>query len=461
MRLASLIAALALTVLAMLGCAQREDLALPNLPPETYVSVADSVKNPTVYIQTISWWGDDKDGEVVSYEYRWFIDPSEPACPMDTDWVLTQDTRQVFSLPVTQGSRVHRFEVRAIDDDGAVDPSPATLTLPVVNSPPGVMIWNETGLPDTTFPAILIKWHGDDPEGRETIMSYKVWLDGAEDHALVVSAHDTTASFGYDDFAGRYGERTVYLVAVDTGCDTSEVVSHTWQVKDIAGEVLLVDDRTTDPPGYQITDAFYRNVLRDCVGVYSVLDIRVFGGQSYAHNFARLFSKFRLVVWYNDHQREASPHLALAESAIPEYVESGGGFLLVSLSAIGTEASFLDTLSFDVFGVDSLHRNADKTSNFDCQLWEVQANGDLGLENLKIWGIFKGLDCMQPLADATPLYYIPPETAIPAQHRNFYLGILNTWGSGKAVLLTFPFSRSDGYGNAKDEFCKLLHLMLD
>jgi len=296
MRFVSLAAVLAIIVVTMLGCAEKDDLALPNLPPETYVSVADSVRNPTVYIQDLSWWGDDKDGEVVSYEYRWFIDPSEPASTMDTNWVFTEETRRVFNLPVTQGSGTHRFEVRATDDDGAVDPSPARLTVPVVNNPPEVMIWHEAGLPDTTFPAILIKWHGDDPEGRETIMSYKAWLDGAEDDAIVVSAEDTMASFGYQSFAGRYGERTVYLVAIDSGCDTSEVVSHTWQVKDIDGEVLLVDDRTTDPPGYAITDAFYRGVLRDCVGTYTLLDIGLFRGRSYAHNFAELFSNFRLVV---------------------------------------------------------------------------------------------------------------------------------------------------------------------
>jgi hypothetical protein len=53
-----------LLVLIAAGCAEDENLALPNTPPETYMALGDSAHHATVYIQTIHWWGDDADGEV-------------------------------------------------------------------------------------------------------------------------------------------------------------------------------------------------------------------------------------------------------------------------------------------------------------------------------------------------------------------------------------------------------------
>ena len=148
----------AITVAALvtglvIGCAREEDLAVRNLPPETYLAVSDIVRNPTVYSQRLAWWGDDTDGEVIAFEYRWFMDPDEPACKTDTAWVRTEEKSKVFDLPVTRGESVHRFEVRAIDNYELRDATACKLTLPVTNSPPEVMIWDVASLPDTTFPA--------------------------------------------------------------------------------------------------------------------------------------------------------------------------------------------------------------------------------------------------------------------------------------------------------------------
>jgi hypothetical protein len=134
------------------GCAKEENIALPNTAPETFIAVADSVRNPTVYIQDVHWWGDDIDGEVIGYEYRWFQDPTEPGCPIDTGWVFTVETSHEFHIPVTQGIvRTHRVEVRAVDDDEAVDPTPSALSVPVTNSPPTVALRDKNDLPDTTY----------------------------------------------------------------------------------------------------------------------------------------------------------------------------------------------------------------------------------------------------------------------------------------------------------------------
>jgi hypothetical protein len=450
---------IAAAVIMLTGCAQREDVTFPNLPPETYMAIADSVRNPTVYIQTIAWWGEDPDGEIAGFEYRWAAGPAS-ACSLDTDWVFTEETSKEFSLPVSGGITTHTIQVRAIDDDGAADPTPSELTLPVTNTPPEVFIWNYHALPDTTFPALLVKWHGDDAEGRETIRGYEIWLDGHEEDPVFLAPEDTVASFGYDDFDGRYGMRSLYLKAFDSACDTSEAVVHSWYVKEPVGGVLLVDDRTTSPPGYNITDAFYRGALDSCLEAFSLLDFDRFGGRVYAYNFDQLLGQFDLVIWYNDHLMQGSANLTLAEDAIPHYIESGGRFLLVSVGAIGTDGALPDSVYFDIFGVNALYTKSGSTG-FDCIAWNVAGNSALGLGGLRVNGIFSGIECMEPSSEATPLFYIPPGTAGPQQTVNYYLGIMNSWGEGRAALITFPISRSNTYGNARNEFCKTVALMLD
>jgi hypothetical protein len=443
------------------GCAEKKDLNSPNLPPETYIAVGDSVRNPTVYMQTVNWWGDDSDGEVIGYEYRWAVDPGEPCCPLNTSWVFTEATSMEFNLPVTDGLRSHTIFVRAIDDQEEPDPDPAQATFPVTNSPPTIMIWDQADLPDTTLPAILLKWHADDPEGRETIQAFKVWLDGPEADPILLAAEDTTVSLGPDDFKGVYGERTISIVAIDTGCDTSNVVSHTWYVAQPSGDILLVDDLSKqDYASAYISDRFYRGALDGCGAGYSVLDIAAFGGVGYTYNLKEIFGLFDLVIWYNDPLRPGTPGLAAADEAFRSYVAGGGRLILISLGAVGNSGALADSAAFETFGVDTLYiRNGQ--SNFDCTRWDISANGGLGLDDLKVTGLYPGVECLKLKPEATPLYHIPPGTTSAAQTKDYYLGVMNSWQGGKAIFITFPMSRADSFGNAATEFCKLIDLVLD
>jgi hypothetical protein len=453
--------------LVIIGCAKEEELSIQNLPPETYLAIADSVRHVTTYTQTLRWWGEDKDGEVIAFEYRWFIDPQEGSCRLDTGWVRTEETSGDFNLPVSGADRTHRFEIRAIDNDEASDPSPCSLTLPVNNSRPGVVIWNVAELPDTTFPAFRARLHGTDPEGDNTIAKYIAWLDGDRQNAKILTPPDTTVSLGLGDFGGRYEvARTLNVIAVDSGCDTSAVAAYTWFVKQPTGRILVVDDLGKDAGAAEgLTDRFYRAGLDSCGEAYSVLDIEKFGGMLSAFNFTNLFSIFDLVVWYNEPNKTASPappavaHISAAGKDLEAYVESGGRLLVSSLGALGSGGALTDSLWPEIFGVDSiLVRNS--STNFDCKNWIIQSNLAPGPDSVRVAGSWPGVECMLPAPGATPLYYIRPGTAGAYQTENYYLGVLNSWRTGKAALLTFPLSRSNQYDNARTEYCRLVNLLL-
>jgi hypothetical protein len=451
------------------GCAREESLGLPNTAPETFISIADSVRNPTVYIQELHWWGDDIDGEVIGYEYRWYQDEAEPGCPMDTQWVFTEETSHEFHIPVTNGVvRTHRVEVRAVDNRQAVDPTPSTLSVPVTNTPPVVRLRDAMALPDTTYPAILVRWVAEDADGRETIDAFKLWLDGNEENAKIVDGEDSTAAFGFDDFQGRYGERTIYLFGVDTGCDSSGIVAHTWYVKEPTGKVLIVDDLWSSAGAVDFTtNLMYMSLMNACVGEFSKLDLEGFNGVTYAHNYDGLFEIFDLVIWYDEPVRSISSTLSHAREAVPDYTSGGGSFMLVSLTALGPQGAFSDQALFAVFGIDSLYWRPQTAEgpnyNFDCPKgkWHIEGNTDLGLDSLNVTANVLGVKCMAKADSSVSLYHVAPGTVDVVQKIDYYLAVLNYHGLGKAAVFTIPLSKCNGYGTLENEFCRLVDLMLN
>lgn len=445
---------LSLAILLSVECAERNGSMIPNLPPETYIAISDSVRTPVVYIQKICWWGEDIDGEVIGYEYRCILDTSEIDCGTVQDWVATTEKSKIFSLPVTKGVSIHRIEVRAVDDQGAKDPTPASVTLPLFNSPPSVEILERAFLPDTTYPAIRLKWRGSDPQGDTTIATYLLRLDGSN-RLITFSPRDSTGSIALEDFENRYGERTVYLYAIDTGCDTSQPATYTWHVKQPRGQVLLIDNLPKAYGGYRISDAFYRAALDSLFSDYSILDIEGFGGAPYTYAYEKLFEMFDIVVWYNDPWYDPSlgrdtPYLSEAAPAIIEYVSNGGKIFLASLCAIGTRGAFDNSVAMDFFGIDQVYLNKNVT-DFNCKRWVINGNADLGLEDMKADGLYMGCECFKPSDSSIPLFWIEPGT-IENQEVDYYIGIGSPYQRGKIALLTFPFSRCNSYGNLKKVF---------
>jgi hypothetical protein len=471
-----LVAGLAATLVMLAGCAKEHELAAPNLEPQTYLAIADSVRHETLYNQTLRWWGEDKDGEVVAYEYRWFIDPAETGCRLDTLWVRTTATSKSFDLPVSSGASVHVFEVRAVDNAGATDPTPSRLRLPVINRPPEVQLWGvdigqNTPPPDTTFPAFLAKWHGSDPEGDSTVAKYVVWLDapgGGRESTRELAARDTVVSLGLEDFNARYDRfRTLSVVAVDAACDSSAPATFTWFVKQPVGRILLVDDKSSGTSD-GFPDKFYRSGLDSCGLQYSVLDLARYMNKSHpgkgtiaSNNFPELFPMFDLVIWYNSPEQPApSARLTAVEEDLKAHIEDGGSLLLASLTAIGSSGALRDSIWPEAFGVDSIVTR-DGSTNLGCQFWDIRGESSQGLDSLKVNGIFQGVDCFLPAATATPLYFIPPGTPFINNPQNYYVGIMNSWHTGKAALLTFPLERCTAAGNRYSEYCKVLHLLLN
>ncbi len=89
-----------------------------NSPPDTWISSGPNATS-TEHDVSFSWGGSDIDGLVVSYQYR-----------MDgSSWRNTTETTMSYR---NLSSGNHTFQVRAVDDKGAVDPTPASWSFEIM-----------------------------------------------------------------------------------------------------------------------------------------------------------------------------------------------------------------------------------------------------------------------------------------------------------------------------------------
>ncbi len=313
---------------------------MENLPPTTSIwLMPDDTLRPTSSRQHIHWWGDDPDGFVVGYE--WSFDAVE--------WNWTERNDSVFLLPLQQDDTTYTFYVRAVDNDGARDPEPASLILPIINTPPSVEFNEGTTVPDTTFPVATFAWTGTDPDGDDTIVKY-VWalndtsewneisgdrsmLTVREEDGLLLN-EDNVLYLKAQDNAGAFSNTAV--MPQDPAPDNRERGADTtahWYVREPIGDLLVIDD-------YNLTDGadrFYADMFDTLAGgmfsEHSVWDIR--RGRADGRRgelvppfinptFIETLRLFKYVYWYSDN----GPTYRVAQIALPSFVESGGRVIM-------------------------------------------------------------------------------------------------------------------------------------
>ena len=276
-----------------------------NLPPETHISffyIPDTTLGPgdywinhgdtvwvqdtlilgldtTVSVQSVSWWGDDPDGDVIGYYLQWSY--------MDTP-VFTQDESAIFYLPLRTQFDIYSLSVTAIDNDSLQDPTPAIASFPVFNSPPFVE-WKLNSIPLTSRTADSLHvsfthhsfyWDITDIDGQETITDIFYALDDTSSWTRLngdqrqVMLTDIEAGYHrifikVKDIAGAESN---IISFPDPNSDESKITR--WQVKTPVGDILIVNDYQNDQVVYDHQN-LYKGIFNDLVGTdgYSVWEI--------------------------------------------------------------------------------------------------------------------------------------------------------------------------------------------
>ena len=432
-----------ISILLVISCAEQPTQSpAGNLPPDTHLFLVmpDSTTLPdtTSSRQEVYWWGQDPDGEVVSYQYNW---------DFDTTWVNTNQENGIFYLPLREPFDVFIFRVRAIDDDGAIDPTPAELMFPVFNTAPSIYFRvdsNPDGNPEdtaTTFPTRTFIWEATDLDGDSTITGLYWTLD------------DTTQWNYLSGWASSItltnitpGFHTFYIFTRDTAGAVSPTIQFPdtanaqqpglWLVMAPIGEVVLVDDdeRVT---GVNVDEAriFYRAILDSLtLGEYSIWNVEQ--GLPYSEvDIQASLNYFDKVIWFCD----PNSHLAAASLSLTNYFE-GGGHVIVFSSDLG-EGSNYDDPPFEFSHIDSVTNAVNRISTNN--IIESQI---VPFPDLKATAFIPHLDAYgfgfipDSLSDTL---YILIKTPDPCVGLRYPAG-----GPARLIFCDFPLHKCDGLGTA-------------
>lgn len=309
----------------------------PNQPPETQISFfTDKPLNAGISRQTFYWWGDDPDGIVIGFIYTF----DENAANVESwnneqpnpDWTFTTSTNETFNLELAGADTIYTFQVKAVDDYGAADPTPAIQKFPIINTSPIVQFPAGTDVPETTFTVATFSWSAADLDGDDTIAKFQYVLDDTTrneawiDLDAKVKSITLTATTGLTE-----GEHVFFLRAVDIAGASSPIIrmprsqDDTWYVRQPKGTFLVIDD-------YNIadgTDAFYQSLLSTIVGTIDLWDIKS-NNRALEPPSSKAFTEtlllFDRIFWYAD----AEPNLGKAQVALSAFLDNNGKIIMTT-----------------------------------------------------------------------------------------------------------------------------------
>ncbi|MFO7654104.1 MAG: hypothetical protein R6X25_09815 [Candidatus Krumholzibacteriia bacterium] len=190
--------ALGLTAFAALvaGCSPSTELdgaPVPNSRPDTRVTAQPPSIIDAGFVVRFFWTGSDPDGQVVGYQWRISDNGTDGISIQDTltfdpatgdtlnPWLFTTATDSVFFVSAdiagfpsdpannARSFQSHSFWVRAVDDDGDVDPTPAYVSFTATTILPTIRIDVPGTYAGGTYagaapPAPTFGWIGEDPD---------------------------------------------------------------------------------------------------------------------------------------------------------------------------------------------------------------------------------------------------------------------------------------------------------
>ncbi len=293
---------------ALAGCDSGVDgEAGANRPPDTALAVRDSslvgdIDDDDRFTSTlfVSWSGTDPDGFVTAYDLRFYAEGETPG--PEEAWTRTAESDSLVLLPIPPASQTANvvFEVRAVDDAGAVDPDPARTVFPIRNSPPTFRLSGTLVPADTTWPVVSFGWTATDPDGQASLAAVEISLndslsfvalppevdfvtlvavdpraEGPTDAEVFFGTNFVPSGLVVPDFR-LDADNVFYARAVD-GTGTASVRAdfplddEAWFVRRPTSEVLLVNDYRRDRD--VVIMPFHREVLGSYTSTFDEWDL--------------------------------------------------------------------------------------------------------------------------------------------------------------------------------------------
>jgi hypothetical protein len=340
-----------------------------NIAPETH-TVADTIirsgDNRFISQIKITWWGDDKDGFVKGFEFSFD----------GISWAFTTVQDSFFTLALPSGSDTadFKFMVRAVDNNGLKDPTPAILVYPVKNSAPICNVFIPVGSAQfpskntlRTFPAFKFYWTGNDPDGADNLDHFELFLNDTLATPYIVPPTITEAAFVAKDlltntpdcevYSGTNQKLTAlmkglklnstnifYVRAVDkVGTASLHSSSYSFYCKKPINKILVMN--ATSPFSAAKLSLFQSNMQSVGLGTFDTLNAFIKSSNNLDELSPDYFTQnkvlkfFDKIVWFSENDSVA---LGFAQRSLGEFLaNSGRVFMAVNLSQFLYEQSAL------------------------------------------------------------------------------------------------------------------------
>lgn len=335
--------------LFLFACKKGEKL--DNFAPETRISLTSielTGGNRLNSVFTLHWSGEDRDGYVAKYEFSFD----------GINWTETKNQDSTFRFSISGGSDtmdIH-FWVRAIDNDNAKDASPATLTIPIKNTAPTVLLDATKLIPDTVSSVFSVLWKASDLDGDETIDSVYIKLNNGNWYSLPKNTTFVTIVPQNPKNSGTQnakvyrgsnailqtsllnslnvdGDNRLYIKVKDNAGTLSIVDSSSlFFVRKQTGNTLVIDDvvSTVSPT----PESVYFPIL-DNLGVsYDMISLAAHEPSFWEPTLELLLSLYEKVFWYSDGTEYAKygdlMYLEVGAQSLQSYLNKGGKALIVT-----------------------------------------------------------------------------------------------------------------------------------
>ena len=367
------------SLLLFLSCNESiNDSLIENQSPETHLFLkADGEISQQKSKLRVHWWGDDKDGLVIGYLFKWE--------GINEEWSFTKSNDSIFALPIGTVDTSFTFFVSAVDnsgngvydnsivsnginfgsepfndlngneiydngepfiDIGAIDDTPASQKFPIKNSSPEIT-WNDISvLPEKSFPVITVGWDAYDLDGNETITEIHLAMNDTTEFVRL-SGSTRLVSLIINDINSTMPEMNIYLNADNNkewseklqnlalndfnrlyvrGVDNSGASSkfqalpdtgRTWFVSKPKGDLLVIDDYIG---GSQVGDFYRQKFNTFAESRYNELDIENTSYPYESITFQNTINLFKYVFWYSG----SNPSIDLTNLVTQRYIQNGG-----------------------------------------------------------------------------------------------------------------------------------------
>jgi len=429
-------------------------------PPGDLDTVHNALQTVLASTQTMTWWGEDPDGDIIGYYYKW---------KHEQDWTYTTNESETFIIPIRQAFGIFGFAVKAMDSDSLVDPTPAEIILPIQNTPPEISfryrsnpIVTNPNVTEKTFPTRTFLWVVADDDGLETVDSIYYALDSTSYwNALGASEKGIT----FTELTP--GTHVFYLKARDIAGAESEIIHYpdinddftpnTWLVMEPVGDVLLVDDFPWDSKNNAM--AWYQSILDTIPGVgfgvggdgYSVWEIGSALPFSETDVSATL-GYFKHIIWYS--AANGPETYGDASNPIYQFLQNGGN-IFINVTEIYSSATVW--FPFDSTAVVDPYQRLRTGTTIESS---INTDLDLELSKLILYRVYSfAINDTSALDPDFGPYFTPfyrmreatdtdPWTGRPIIAAEYDHRSAINENAGKAILFSIPLHDGTDYGGS-------------